>query len=126
LKDSARKAMFAKNKGISVDVLRDITSVDSTNNGISSKHNSFVIIDPSIDGYIKPDSTTPQLKLVRRNLAGGEYIHAEPIEPVKKGNVGYMFGGNFIHSSDGRFPNNYPIPVHDRQDTQEDYDMLST
>lgn len=124
MKDSARKAMFAKKKGISVDVLKG--KYNSTNGGISSKYDKFVITDPSIDyGYAEPDSTMPELKLVRRNLAGGEYIHAEPIEPVKKGNIGYMFGGNFIHTSDSRFPNNYPIPIHDRQDTQKDYDVMS-
>ena len=26
----------------------------------------------------------------------------------------HMFGGNFIHSSDSRFPFDYPIDVHDR------------
>ena len=125
MKDSQRKAIHAqKRKGISADVLRG--RYESTNGGVSSKYDSFLIIDPSIEGgYLESNSTIPELKLVRRNLAGREYVHAEPLEPVKKGNVGYMFGGNFIHTSDSRFPNDYPIPIHDRQETQEDYNHLS-
>ena len=125
MKDSQRKAIHAKKrKGISADVLRG--RYESTNGGVSSKYDSFLIIDPSIEGgYLESNSTMPELKLVRRNLAGREYVHAEPLEPVKKGNVGYMFGGNFIHTSDSRFPNDYPIPIHDRQETQEDYNHLS-
>ena len=126
MKDSQRKAIHAKKrKGISADVLRG--RYESTNGGVSSKYDSFLIIDPSIErGNIESKSTTPELKLVRRNLPdGSEYVHAEPLEPVKKGNVGYMFGGNFIHTSDSRFPNDYPIPIHDRQETQEDYNHLS-
>ncbi len=125
MKDSQRKAMYAKKrKGISAEVLRG--RYESTNGGVSSKYDSFLIIDPSIEnGYLESKSTIPELKLVRRNLAGREYVHAEPLEPVKEGNVGYMFGGNFIHTSDSRFPNDYPIPIHDRQETQEDYNHLS-
>lgn len=28
----------------------------------------------------------------------------------------FMFSGNFVYTSDSRFPNDYPIPVHDRQE----------
>ena len=114
-----------KRRGISADVLRG--RYESTNGGVSSKYDSFLIIDPSIErGNIESKSTTPELKLVRRNLPdGSEYVHAEPLEAVKEGNVGYMFGGNFIHTSDSRFPNHYPIPIHDRQETQEQYNHLS-
>ena len=36
-----------------------------------------------------------------------------------------MFGGNFVYTSDSRFPSDYPIPIHDRFETQEQYDQLS-
>ena len=49
----------------------------------------------------------------------------DDFEVYPKGNVGYMFGGNFIHTSDSRIPNDYPIPIHDRQETQEQYNHLS-
>jgi len=30
-----------------------------------------------------------------------------------------MFGGNFIYTSDSRFPNKYPIAIHDRYEIQK-------
>jgi hypothetical protein len=63
------------------------------------------------------------LKLVRRNLFGREHLHAEPIDPPT--GVGWMAGGNFIWTSDSRFPSDYPIAVHDRQESQDQYNMLS-
>ena len=48
----------------------------------------------------------------RENL---DYIHAEPI--VDRGRW-YMFGGNYLKTSDSRFKDltgiRYPVPVHDR------------
>lgn len=38
---------------------------------------------------------------------------------------GPMAGGAFIYCCDSRFPSEYPIPLHDRYETQEEYDMLS-
>jgi hypothetical protein len=39
--------------------------------------------------------------------------------------VGPMFSGNFAYTSDSRFPANYPLPIHDRYETAEEYDRLS-
>ena len=52
------------------------------------------------------------------------YVHAEPVDKPE-GKVGPMFGGNFIYTSDSRFPNDYPIPVHDRFETPEQAEILS-
>jgi hypothetical protein len=38
-----------------------------------------------------------------------EHLHAEPISPGW-----YMASGKFIWTSDSRFPNDYPISLHDR------------
>jgi len=50
-------------------------------------------------------------------------VHAEPLEAPPLGGVGWMFGGNFIYSCDSRFQAlcGYPIPVHDRCETVEQY-----
>ena len=54
-----------------------------------------------------------ELVLVERQLFGEEAWYAVPAG-IYKSNKHSMFGGNFIHTSDSRFPGRAPIPVHDR------------
>jgi hypothetical protein len=61
----------------------------------------------------EPSDLSPALVLVRRMLSDGEYLHAEPDTNGDRSS----FGGNFVWTSDGRFPSKYPIPVHDRFET---------
>jgi len=68
-------------------------------------------------GVFEPDEHAPGVRLVRRNLFGREYLHAEPIADPPPGQIGYMAGGSFIWTSDGRFPNDYPISLHDYTET---------
>ena len=76
---------------------------------------------PVTGGHIKPEhlegyaqhsgiAAIPVI-IVKRNLPGGEYIHAEPDKPGS-----WAFGGTFISCSDSRMHeiNKYPIPLHDR------------
>ena len=119
-----RQTQDRPKKGLMVKVLR--SEHDSTNNGVTSRFNRFILVDSEVSGPFEPDKKTPALKLVRRTIYGKPYIHAEPLAPVPPGYVGYIFGGNFIHTSDGRFPNRYPIPVHDRMDTEEQFRHMST
>jgi hypothetical protein len=112
-------------RGLVVHVLRP-SHGSSTNGGVTSKHHEFVLTGDGVEGPFEPTAELPELKLVRRRLGGryGEYLHAEPVEKPS-GMCGPMFGGNYITSSDSRFPGIYPIPVHDRYETQEEYDALS-
>lgn len=123
-------------KGLTVNVLRSIRRdsrggfrvEDFSNGGVTSKFDEFVLVDPAIDEVFEATADRPALKLVRRNIGGQLYIHAEPLEPVNnKTHMGYTFGGNFVTSSDSRISaiNNYPIPVHDRKDTWADYNRMS-
>ena len=81
--------------------------------GISSGYRSFILTEEGVDGPFHPTEEIPELRLVRRTVCGHEYLHAEPVRPA---GVHWMFGGNFVFTSDGRFPNDYPIPVHDRRE----------
>ena len=65
--------------------------------------------------------------VVKRHLSGRDYYHIEPIEPVRSGCVGYMAGGNLAYTSDHRFRSrfDYALPIHDRQETHELYEVLS-
>ena len=100
---------------------------DCTNRGISSKFNDLLLTCDKAGGKDIDEKNPPEnlCKLVTRNIAGKEYKYIEPVKPVKKGNVGYCSGGNIAYSNDARFPSDYPLSIHDRQDTQEQYDALT-
>lgn len=111
---------------------------DCTNGGVTSRHNHLTLFydcekEDAVkfceDNEIDPDTA---LWFNPRMLWGEFHPIAEPlIKP--KGKIGGMFGGNFIYTSDSRFPSlygamncaHYPIPVHDRFETQEEYDFYS-
>ena len=69
------------------------------------------------------------IRIVERTFGGRDtpYLHVEQVSPsaTTLHKVGPMFGGNFVYTSDSRFPSDYPIPIHDRFETQEQYDQLS-
>jgi hypothetical protein len=111
--------------GMLVSVLRNAELGESSNGGISSSHDRLLLVGEGVPEIFKSDGKLPVVKLIRRKIYGSEYLHVEPVEPVHKGNVGWMAGGNFVHSSDSRFPNRYPISIHDRQETQSVNDLLS-
>lgn len=109
-----------KTKGLLVNVYRDNIG-DCTNNGISAKQDSLILVD--VPGPFDGNETN-SVQLVKRFLSGRYYYHVEPLIKLE-GMVGPMFGGNFIYTSDSRFPLDYPIPIHDRFESQEMYNHLS-
>lgn len=128
--------MSTEQKGLTVSVLRQVTLrpdgtpgriLDCTNGGVTSKFDQFVLVGPGIDPIFPATATRPALKIVRRTIGGKPYVHAEPVTPCPSGSIGYMFGGNYVTCSDSRVReiNAYPIPVHDRTETQAEYDRLS-
>ena len=112
-------------KGLLCTVLRNAQYGDGTNGGVSSTHASFILCGDGIPELFEATDDTPALILVRRTIAGEEYLHAQPLRPEGDRTIGPMFGGNFVTTSDSRFPQRYPIPVHDRFETPEDYERLS-
>ena len=120
---------------LSVSVFCDKDLGDCTNNGVTSRHSRMILFSQCtkeealkhcIESGINVDSA---LYLNMRELWGEDHPFAEPlIKPSNK--VGPMFGGNFVYTSDSRLYNfggkyHLPIPVHDRFETQEQYDALS-
>lgn len=95
-------------KGFTVSIYSD-GFIDSLSPIKEAKRATLIDKDLPEMFSVTPDA--PALRLVRRNLFGGEYIHAEPYEPGF-----YAFGGRFIYTCDSRFRelNAYPIPLHDR------------
>ena len=66
------------------------------------------------------------VKIVTRCFGGENYKHIEPIAAPDEGCVGWMAGGNLAYTCDSRFHrmSEYPLSVHDRQESQEQYDMM--
>jgi hypothetical protein len=70
-----------------------------------------------VGGPFEPTEDAPGVKLIKRQIYGHQYLHVEPIDEPTQGQIGYMAGGTFIFTSDGRFPNDYPLPLHDYTET---------
>lgn len=104
-------------KGLIVDVYR--SKYDGTNNGISSKFDSFVLSGTAPVFESRED--LPALQLVFEH---GTY-KAYPVTKSEDGHTHWMFGGNFVYTSDSRFPSKQPIKVFDRCETWEQYERLS-
>lgn len=118
-------------QGISVQILRSDLG-DCTNKGVTSpalsKGRIVVVFDEAIEhgNYnledCKDDPRILCLKVVRRWVGTkNEYLHIEPMfDQGVPGGVGPIMGGNYITTSDSRFRTlaRYPLPVHDRFETQ--------
>lgn len=87
---------------------------DSTSGGVSSRASSVVLI--GAEGPFEPSDTLPALYLGKWK---GQLI-ALPTKPMlyASGDVfspeQFMFGGNFLYTSDSRFPSAQPIKIFDR------------
>ena len=128
-------------KKLSVDVYRSNTTFmgvtyDCTNGGITSRHDTLMLFwnctRDEAKNYCGENGidTDTCLFLVKRELWGEDHSYAEPlIRPENK--VGGMMGGNFVYTCDSRLYKlngltcASPIPVHDRFESQREYDALS-
>ena len=114
-------------KVLPVSVFRDARLPgDYTNGGVSAARDELFLVGP-FGWKDVPDNDPRLIRVVeRKNFAARPpYLSAVPVNPDRGDKViGPMFGGNFIYSCDSRFPSDYPIPVHDRYETQEQYDLL--
>lgn len=99
---------------------------DYSNHGISERFSEVLILHP--EGNYEVDLTNPPknlCKVVTWELWGKEHKHVEPVE--RPTGCGWMSGGTLIDSSDARFGeiSSYPLSLHDRQETQKEYDTYS-
>ena len=104
---------------------------DFSNGGLSSKSNTCYI--ECEDGWLE---NPPEDKIVKLVEGAFGTIHLEPVKPVEKNCVGYMMGGCYVSTSDGRFSKmvekllgvrswHGAVALHDRTETQEDYHWMS-
>lgn len=100
-------------KGLHANIYRSDYNCDIN---VMKDVKSVTIIDNMMPEIFEADEQHPAVRIVRRNLPDGLYIHAEPLEPGF-----YAFGGSYIACSDSRIRaiNKYPIPLHDRDMSKE-------
>jgi len=104
-------------KGLLASVYKDPYG-DCTKQGLTSTCRNVVIVWDGSPRIHESDEDTPALKVVK---LGKNYKCLVPPYKPDHGNLGWMFGGSFAWTSDDRFPNLYPIPIYDRQETPEQY-----
>lgn len=103
-----------------------------SNGGLSDKYNECYIECP--DGFLTEDMIKEDA-IVRLEAGAFGTIKLVPIKPVPENHVGYMMGGCYVATSDGRLNRLIEktfgchfygaIALHDRTETWEDYDLLT-
>ncbi len=94
----------------------------SDNGNFSSKFSRVIILPssmfPKIPQVFSVMNDCPAVMIFSRRLFSNEpdYLTAYPVDADGVADMNCMFGGTFIHTSDSRFPFNYPIPLHDRKE----------
>ena len=94
---------------VSVNTFRSSLG-DCTNNGVSSRIDDFILIaQDDLNDYIDKDTENVLV------VVDGPYdtLRAVPYDLFNR-DVWYMFGGNFVYTSDSRFPSDSPIKIFDR------------
>jgi len=93
---------------------------DCTANGLSSKvNNAYLVwdVDPLNEDQILEDFHNEKGEdffVVKERFLFGEYSQIAVPYTIKKSGKHSMMGGNFLYTSDSRFPSEAPIAIHDR------------
>ena len=73
----------------------------------------YILTGNTVAEVFSPDEKTPELRLFVRTIFNEEHLYCVPATDVDRGYI--CFSGDFVYTSDSRFPNKYPIPVHRSQ-----------
>lgn len=110
-------------KAIRAEIFESKSFGNCSNNGISARYGHVYIPHPyGCYSFDEDDLPENMCKIVRR---GGSYVCLEPV--ARPHGIGWMSGGSLVYSSDSRFSDlsGTPLCLHDRCETQEEYNMLS-
>lgn len=103
-----------KIKALPVDVFRNASHKrDTTARGFTYYNDNANLVFDNVSSPFTVDEGEDYLVLKEKHVGGKKYLYAVP-KSVLDAKEWSMFGGNFIYTSDSRFPSQYPIPVHDR------------
>ena len=93
---------------------------DCTNGGISSKNSDLILLPTE-----SLKEVNVEIPRIFEEKGRGIYLFyrrefddliACPDPNYKKGGIWWMFGGNFLYTSDSRFPSDAPIKIFDRRE----------
>lgn len=86
---------------------------DTTANGLTSQYDRLYLYYGDLNDDEINELPDDSLIYIERTFWGKPANHAVPVQ-IYRSKKHAMFGGNFVHSSDSRFPDNAPVYVHDR------------
>ncbi len=116
-------------KALEIFVYKNPLYKECPNGGITERYDELLLVCD--EGHIEIDENNLPENLVvfRERMLGGKWCgYIEPYAPCLKGCVGWMSGGAYAGSCDGRFSRMVGIygavAVHDRTETQEQYDTM--
>ena len=117
-------------RALSVGIYESKSIGNCSNDGISAHFNEILIPCPTGNWEIDWDNPPENLCIyVERELWGERHDYIRPYKDAV--GVGWMFGGSLVYTSDGRYSAITedsvccPMKLHDRDESQELYDMLS-
>lgn len=96
--------------GLLCTVYRPSNMADCTNGGVSGRYHAVVLVGNDVEGPFEIEGRENVLQLIYR--ARHKDFIAAPLEYGKGKH--YMFGGNFLYTSDSRWPVSYPVKIFDR------------
>lgn len=109
-------------RALSVEIFEGKLIGNCSNDGISSRFQKVLI--QCEDGNVDVDlDNPPENFCIIAERCGYKFVrpYANPT------GIGWMAGGTLVYSCDSRFAeiSEYPLSLHDRQETKELYDLLS-
>ena len=111
-------------KALRVSIFKDSKIGTCSNNGISERFNEILLLCE--DGFVDVNGDEENLCKVDSITFGGRtHYFVRPVaEPT---GIGWMSGGSLVYSCDSRFRDlsEYPLCLHDRQESAEQYGALS-
>ena len=98
--------------GLICHIYKDATLGDCSLDGINAKNDKVLLVLPNGGPFSEEYATkngVPIVRMVERSIFGKTYKH---LEPDAEGT--YAAGGCYVKTCDSRFPNEYPLSLHDR------------
>ena len=111
---------------IAVYVFRDDLA-DCSNNGVSARYKRLQMISESemLDFVGNTENVVVRIDRVLFGKIMPVLVPFDLYRDYKTHRLPVMFGGNFAYTSDSRFNWDYPLPIHDRVESWEEYESYS-
>jgi len=118
--------------GLRVSIIRD-SGTNCSNGGVSSAKNMLTLVN--VEGPSEPTDDAPAATVEHNAFNTVKVVPVARLERFGENKIGPMMGGCYVTTSDSRFgeklrdmgqSNSYvAIPLHDRYETQKEYNALS-